>query len=801
MLESLFRDLRYATREFRRSRGGFTIAVLAMALGIGGVTAVFSVVDRLMFRPLPYIAPDRLVWIGMKAPIAPDEFLLETDYGLLRDNSAAFESIAAMSRTNDCDLNESEPLRLACTQATHGLLPLLGVEPLIGRHFTPEEDRRGGSRAAMLSYEFWRSRFGGDPAAVGSVIKIDGQPVRIVGVLPPDFEQPNLASADVLLTWQLNIAPGVQSSFLFVFGRLKAGLSPAGARAQLEPLFRKMLQGVPPGFRKEVSFHVTGMQERQIRDYRSASWLLLACVTGLLLIACANVANLLLARSALRQEEFAIRAALGAARSRILRQSLTESVLLASAGAAAGCAFASMMLRVLKAWAPAGATRIQDAGLDARVLGFALGLTFLSALVFGMAPALRAASMTTLLGGRSVGRGWRIWQSLVAVQIGLSVVLLTGAALLLQSVRRMQQVPLGFNLDQAYAVRIQLGAERYGTPEKTAAFFEQALQRLSGVPGTRVAALSDSVPLYGGMATMVYSAIDVEGRPVDRQRPTGGMVVHRSVTPDYFAALGVPIVRGRGFTHEDRLGSEEMSIIDEVLARRLFGEADPVGQRIRTGQGSPWRTIVGVARRAKNAGLAQADDPEYYSLWRAKPSRTIRRAHVLIRSDASSAELASFIRAEVGRIDLTVPVTVTALDGNLARLTERPRLQTRLLGGFAAIGLLLAGIGQLGLISYVVTQRTAEIGIRMALGASPSDIARSVASRVGLWTAAGAVCGLVASAWLARFVQPLLFGVSPGDPATAAAVIALLGLVSAAAAFPPTLRAVRIQPASALRHE
>lgn len=801
MLDSLVRDVRFAVREFRRTPGAVAIAVSAMILGIGGVTAVFSIIDRLMFRPLPYAQPDRLVWIGMKAPIAPDEFLLEADYALLREKSTVLEGLGAMSRAFDCDLNETEPLRLACTNVTWDLLPLLGIRPMIGRQFLEAEDRRGGPRAAMLTFAFWRSRFGSDPGVVGRVIQVDGRPVHIAGVLPPDFEQPNFASSDILLTWQLNLARDVQRSFMTVFGRLQPGISAAAARSALLPLYSEMQKGIPPGFRKEVSFHLTSMQERQIRDYRTASWFLLACVFVLLLISCANVANLLLARGAAREAEFAVRAALGAGKARIVRQSLTESLLLATAGGVLGLLFALALLNALKSWAPTGALRVQTAALDGRVLLFAIALTFLSALLFGLFPAMRAGSMTALRGARSIGRGWQVNQMIMAVQIGLSVVLLSGAVLFLQSVWKMQRVPLGMRPDGVQAVRLQLGAERYSTPEKRNAVFEQALERLSRIPGTRSAAASDSVPLYGGSRSVVFSAIRVDGRSTDAGRPTGGMVVWRMVTPSYFEVMGIPLVRGRAFSLQDRFGSEALTIIDETLAGRLFPGEEPLGKRIQPGATGPFLTIVGISRPVKNAGFMQHDDPEFYILWRLRPGMEGNRAHILLRSDAEPAELASFARAEIARIDPTVPVSVTTMDNNLAQLTERPRMQTRLLTGFALIGLLLAAIGQFGLVSYTVTQRTAEIGIRMALGATAAHVLRLVGRGVGMWTGMGALVGLAASIWLGRYVEPLLFGVKPGDPVTAILVLAVLATVTLIAALPPALRALHVQPASALRHE
>jgi predicted permease len=722
----------------------------------------------------------------MKAPISPDEFLLEADFGYLREHASVFEAVSAMSRTNDCDLNETQPLRLACTRVMWDLLPLLGVQPLIGRHFTPEEDQRNGPRAAMLSYGFWQSRYGGDRGVLGRMIRIDGADVPIVGVLPPSFEQPNLARADVLLTWQLRIAPGVQGSILTVFGRLKPGVTPAQARAAIEPLYGEMRKNIPAGFAKEVTFHLTPLRERQMRDHRQASVALLWAVGALLLIACANVANLLLARATSRAREFAARRALGASSWRLVRQTLTESTLLSILGGACGVALALAMVRIVGALAPEGIARLRDASVDARVLGFAVVLSLLTGLIAGAAPALRVRGIQELT-ARSATAGHRLTHALLALQIGFSVVLLSGAALLMTSLANLQSVRLGIATDRILAVRVY--ATKPNIPEL-------AFERLRGLPGVADAALSDTVPLYGGSGAMIYSAIRVEGRPLDPKRQTGGMTVHRTVTPGYFRVFRIPIREGRSFIETD---TDEAVILDERLAGKMFPGESAVGKRIQPSLEGPWRTVVGVAAAVKNAGPAQNDDPEYYYGWPRGKGRA--RGYILLRTEAEPAALASLIREEASRVDPTLPVTITTMEENVQRHIARPRFLTAVLSIFAALGVLLAAAGQFALMSYAVTQRTAEIGIRMALGALAPDVVRLVTWRALLWSAAGATAGLIAAFRAGRYVQPLLFGVRAGDWITSVVVLLLLMAVSAAAALPPALRAVHVDPATALRHE
>jgi len=803
MLDSTLQDLRYALRGFTRSPSQFWIAVVTMALGIGGVTAVFSVVDRILFRSLPYAHQDRLVWFGMKAPINSSEFLLEGDFSRFQQHNQVFDSLGAIARLNDCDLNEQDSLRLACAQVTASFLPTLGLVPQIGRNFTSQEDAPNGPRAALLTHGFWLRRYGADPHVIGRTLVIDGRPAQIIGVLQTTFEMPTLARIDLLLPAQLNLAPGRMGiTFLTAFGRLKPGISVEQAQAALHPIFLESLRFVPPGFIKEVTFHITRLRDRQVRDYRIVSIVLLSCALVVLLIACANISNLLLARAATRRREWAVRAAIGASRARLIRQTLTESLVLSAAGGAAGLLLATVLLRALLAMAPDGIPRLQEATLDTRVLLFALALSVGCGILFGCGPALRLPRAQELNSARVAGGGLGLRHALVAIQIGLSFVLLSGAGLLLQSLWKMQQAPLGIQPEQVLTARLQLGTGRYPGAPQQAQFFEQTVERMRRIPGLRALALSDSVPLSGPSSTMIFSNIEIEGRAKPAQnRVTGGRTVFRTVTPGYFAAMGIPLLRGRGFTEDDCSSGEQIAILGESLARRLFPGEDALGRRMRAGFAGPWRTIVGIAHDVKNAGLTGTDDPEYYCLWRKGPESGRRAGSLILRSEANQAGLASLVRSTLAELDPTLPVTIMTMRQNLGKLTERPRFESFLLSLFAGIGVLLAAVGQFGVISYLVTQRSAEIGVRMALGATGRHVVGLVIRHTLAWTLAGAALGLMAAWFGSRYLETMLFAVHARDLVNFAAVFGFLIVVSLMAAWKPSLRAVRVDPAQVLRHE
>ena len=806
-LEILAQDLRYAVRALVRTPAFTLAAVLAMALGIGAGTAVFSVVDRILFRSLPYPDDGRLVSLGMTAPIAPHEFLLGYDYLDWRAASTPFESMGAWgSGVHDCDLTAANPARLRCGVVDSHLLPALGIQPILGRNFTADEDQPNVPKVALISYGFWRSRFAGDPSLVGKPIPLDGEPVTITGVLPPQFELPSLTPFDLLVPQALNLPETVSrrnATILYVVGRLKPGATLAQGRAALAPLFEHSMQDVPPNFRKDVRLLARPLRDLQIADSRLASWILLGAVLAVLLIACANVANLLLARVAGRRRELAVRAAIGAPRVRLVRQALTESLLLAAAGAAAGCALAVLLLRGFVAIAPGGIPRLHQAAVDTRVLLFTLSIAIVSGLLFGLAPALQNPRAEILAGWRTVGGRSQIFrQSLVAAQIAISVILLAGAGQLLRSLWNLENQPLGMRTEGVMTAAVTLGRQSYAADAaRRQAFFDEWETRLRHTPGVTAAAVVNALPpLTNVMFSMLYNAIAIQGRPQD-MNGTGGMVAWRSVTPDYFAVLGIPILRGRGFTEDDRGKDGNAVILNEALARRMFPNEDPVGKQIQPGRRGPWYTIVGVAGNTKNSGLVDDAGPEYYVVRKHAAGDLGRTATAVVRTTADPAGMARWLRAEVAAIDPTTPVIVESMRQHVGRLAQAPRFEAVLLGLFAAMGLLLATIGLYGVVSFLVAQRTQEIGVRMALGATPAAISGMVLRHAGKSAAAGALLGAAGSLFALRLLGAMLFRVPARDPWTLSAVLAVLFAVSLLAAWIPSRRAARVNPVEALREE
>jgi predicted permease len=803
--EILGQDSRYAVRALLRTPTFTLAAVLAMALGIGAGTAVFSVVDRILFRSLPYPGDGRLVSLGMVAPIAPQEFLLGYDYLDWRAARTPFESMGAWSGVGDCDLTDANPVRLRCGTVDAHLLPTLGIQPIMGHNFTPREDQPGAPKVALISYGLWRSRFGGDAGVVGKSISLDGQPFTISGVLPPQFELPTLAPADLLVPQAMDEAAQAArkaTTLLYAVGRLKPGATAEQARAALEPLFAKSMNDVPPNFRKDVSLRVRSLRDRQIHDATLASWILLAAVLAVLLIACANAANLLLARAAGRRRELAVRAALGAGRTRLVRQALTESLLLAMTGGAAGCALAALLLRVFVAIAPEGIPRLHQATVDTRVLLFSLGISLAAGLLFGLAPAIESPRAELLGGWRTVGmRSHLLRQALVAAQIAISVVLLAGAGLLLRSLWNLENQPLGMRVDGVLTATVTLGQKSYADPERRRAFFEEWEARLRRTPGVAEVALASALPPVTDVTmSMLYGAIDVQGRP-RYTNGTGGNVAWRTVTPGYFAVLKIPVLRGRGFREEDRDADQNAVLLNDALARRMFPGEDPLGKQIQPGRSGPWLNVIGVVGNVKNSGPVEDAGPEYYLIRKHATANIGRSATAVVRTTADPRGMARWLRAEVADLDPTTPVSIESMGQHVGKLAEGPRFDAVLLGLFAGMGLLLAVIGLYGVVSFLVTQRTQEIGVRMALGATPAAITRMVLRHAARSTAAGAVLGAIGSLFALRLLSSMLFHVSAHDPWTVAAVLAMLAAVAMLAAWVPLRRAARVNPVEALRQE
>jgi putative ABC transport system permease protein len=813
--ESLIADVRYAVRSYTQSPIFAATAILALALGIGSTTAVFSFVDRILFRDLPYPEGDRLVTLGMLAPIEQREFMLGSDYVIWRAQQSPFTSMTSFdaSGVTDCGLTTQNPARLHCAYVESSFLPTLNVQPLLGRNFTTEEDRPNGPQAALISYGLWKSRFAANPNVIGTTIPLDKEPTTIVGILKPDFEFPTLAQVDVLVPNRLDLAAQQRpktGAVLRVYARLKSGVTVEQARSALTPLFDDSLQFVPPQFRHDVKLSVRSLRDLQAHEVRTASWVLLGAVAAVMLLACANVANLLLARGTARRREIAIRAVLGARRSRLICQNLTESLVLGVAGGAGGTIVSAWLLKVFVAIAPAGIPRLNQAAIDARVLAFTIAASILSATLCGLAPALQTPRAEALTGSRTTqpARGF-LRQALAAAQIAISLILITAATLLLQSFRNIEAVPLGISPNGVLAATISLGDATYPDPLKQQAFFDQLETRLRQIPGIKSLAVTDSLPPSGAMRAEPFNALQVEGQP-RRTESAGGMAAWRSVTPDYFTTLKIPIVRGRPFNEEDRGSKENLIILSQTLAHRLFGETNPLGHNISLDPGAPWYTVIGVAENVKNGGILEPDDPEYYLVRKHAAGLTSakvntrqfsNKASYLIRSSLASATIATWLRKEVASLDPALPVTIESMNQRVAKLTAQPRFNASLLSLFATVSLLLAAIGLYGVISFLVSQRTQEFGVRIALGATPRNIAGLVLLRASRWAAAGLLLGAAGSIAAAIVIRGLLFGI-PAIPAASLAIpIALLSIVTLLAAWIPAHRAASIDPVEALRRD
>ena len=801
-LETLLQDLRYAVRGLLRHPMFALTAIVAAALGVGATTAVFSAVDRILFRPLPYGQGDRLVSVGLMAPLDTNEFMLADEYIDLRHNPGPFEKVTSFQAgAQACDLTEQQnPLRLRCLRVESNFLETLGLAPAIGRMFTADEDNPNGPRVALISYGLWMGRFAGDPAVVGRTIPLDGTPILVVGVLPKTFEMPTLTPAEVLMPEALNEATERQGRAFRVFARLKPGLTPVQALAQLQSHFARTLLTVPAPFRKEVSLRVRSLRDRQVGEARLASLVLFGAVLAVLLIACANIANLLVARAVSRDREMAMRTALGASRWRIVRQTLTESLLLGVIGGAAGCVLAYALLRVFIAMAPGALPRLAEASIDLRVLALASAVSLLSGLLFGMAPALHSTGARVRMGLRTV---------LVTVQIAISLVLLTGAGLLLKSFWKLESVPLGLETEHVLAAHFTLGQQRYGSGPAQLAFFRELEQRLNALPGIEAAAISDSLPPTGGSRGRLLAAIDVEGRP-RRPEGTGGMIAWRYVTPGYFASLGIPVIRGRAFSEQDRGANDFSVVLSKRLAHTLFPDQDPIGKHIlKTPQGA-WFSVVGVVDDIRGLGPARESDPEYYMVRKfasdatfqtAEPPTGWRSAYVVTRTAIDPKLMASSVRSVLGAIDPTLPVEIETMSQRMDTVTQGPRFNAILLSTFAGIGVVLAAIGLFGVMSFLVAQRRREIGVRMALGATPGDILKLTLAHAGRWTAAGIAIGAAGSLAATGLLRKLLFGVEPTAPMALTGAIALLTALAMLAAAIPAARAARVDPMDALRQD
>ena len=800
-------DVRYALRGFRRAPTFTITVVLTLMLGIGATTAVFSVVDRILFRSLPYAHAERLVSVGLIAPIVPQEFMLGGSYYEWRDHQTPFETFTSETGVNPCDLTEQNPARLRCATVEGNFLPAMGVRLFSGRNFTAEEDRPNGPRVALISYSLWKSHFGGDAGILNKLVSLDGRQTRVIGVLPKDFEMPALEATDVVLPQALDEAEQRKADpgrVMYAFARLKPGVSAEQAKRELQPVFDYSLRLAPAQFRKEIHVQVRSLRDRQMHDVRLIAWVLFGVVVAVLLIACGNVASLLMARAAVRERELAVRFALGAGRLRLVRQALTESFVLSVAGGVAGFAFAEILLRVFVAMAPEGLPFVAKARIDLRILLFTLAISLVCGIVIGIVPALQRPRAEALAGRTAINVSHAILRKwLVVGQIAASMVLLAGGALLFRSYLNLNSQHLGMRTESVVTASVSLGQHEYATPERQMAFFEQLQRNLKYGPGINSVAMSDSLPPGGDQREQIYASIYVEGRPKFTDG-TGGRVAWRWISPDYFRVLDIPIVQGSAFTDEEVSSKEHFVVLSSQLAARMFPGRDAIGQHLSLSSGlpdHPLYTIVGVAADVKNSGLAGGDLPEYYRLRRNQAEDWDRHSVFLLKTNLPASVVEKWVRSQVAALDPKVPVEVQTLSERVNRMADQPRFETLLVSFFASTGLLLAIVGLYGVIAFLVAQRTQEIGVRMALGATRRDILKLVLASGVRLIVPGAILGTVLALGLSRVLATLLFSIGPRDPLTFAVVTAGLIGVALLATLIPAVSAVKVDPTVALRCE
>lgn len=803
-------DLRVAARSLRRTPAFTFAAALALALGIGATTAMLSVVRSVLLEPLPYRDADQLV-VALhdgRNPVAPANF---ADW---RAQTHSFTDMAAAEMWGPSLTGGDNPEQLTGLHITSNMLPLLGVKPLVGRMFTPSEELPGNEHVVMLSYGLWQRRFGGNPNVVGSSVSMDGNRYTIVGVMPRTFQFAPFWATHAELWAPLVLQPRITSrtgQSLRIFARLKPGVMLAQARADLAAVTSR-LEREYPGTNQNVE--LVPLKEKVVGNIRTPLVVLLVGVAFVLLIACANVAHMLLARGAARHREIAIRTALGATRGRLIAQMLAESTLLAALGGVLGLAVAAAGVRALVAASPAIIPRVSTVHVDAAVLAISLGVTLVTALVFGLMPAVRAARVdlaeTFRDGDRATsdGRGRAHMRSvLVASEFALALVLLVGAGLMVRSFVALEHVDPGFEPRNVVSMVVSTVGTPAADSSRHAAFYIDALARVKAIPGVVDASYINHRPLDGDMWGFPFH---VEGRPIPKPGASP-RATYRVVFPGYFATMRIPILRGRDVAATDRSDAPPVVVINEYMARAHWPGEDAIGKRI-TLDDSTWVTVVGVVKNAVRGDLAEPPAEEMYfpfAQQRAYVNGTgASRAMTLVArvsctgGDCDAARFAGPIRAAIRGVERGAPISaVTTMSALVAAATAEPRFYVALLAAFATVAMVLAAVGIYAVMSYAVSRRTHEIGIRMALGAEPSSVLRSVV-RQGLALAAiGAGAGLMAAVALTRLMRGILFGVSPTDVITLASVTVLLCCVAVVASLAPALRAVRIDPLIALRSE
>ncbi len=806
---TLLNDLRYAARMMGKNPGFTLIAVITLALGIGANTAIFTVVNAVLLRPLGFHDPSRLVIVAEKSPY-PTITTSYENYVDWRAQSQSFESMEGTRGATIALTGAGDPERLNSRYATAGLFPLLGVDAVVGRTFRAEEDAAGGAPVVLLSYGLWQRRFGGAADAVGKSITLDSRPYTIVGVLPKGFEL--LQPADVFLPFtpwaktlpdDRNWHPGI-----YAVARLKPGVTREQARTEMVGI-TKRLENQYPEYNTGVSAEVVGLQDRLVQNVRPALLLLLGAVSFVLLIACVNVANLLLARAASRGREIAIRTSMGASRWRIVRGLLTESVLIAVTGGALGLLVASAALGPLLHMAEGSVPQIVSVGLDRSVLLFTLAVSVLTGLVFGIVPALRTGKIdlreTLNEGSRgsTTGRGHhRILGALVATEIAVALLLLIGSGLLLRSFSRLQEVSPGFQPDHLLVADLPLSQNAYAKPELRYEFFDRLVERAKTLPGVKSAGAASFLPVSGGGSLIQFN---IEGRPP--KTPHDYVAAgYRTVTPQYMETMGVPLLQGRNIAAGDVEKAPAVVVINASMARTYFPGENPLGKRMQIGatpdKDVPYMEIVGVVGDVLQGLDTDAKAEMYLPYRQADTVLPVFQLSVVLRTSGDPRLQAAALRSAVREIDPNQPVVkIRTMEENMATSVTEPRFRTWLIGIFAALALVLAAVGIYGVMSYSVNQRTNEMGIRVTLGAQPNDVFRIVVGEGLRLALIGVGVGLIGALAATRVLRTFLYGVSAIDPVTFAVTAALLTLVAVAACYFPARRATRVDPMVALRYE
>jgi putative ABC transport system permease protein len=818
-MRTLLQDLRYAGRLLLRSPGFSLLTILTLALGIGANAAIFSVVNGVLLSPLPYREPERLTAVFSQFPglgfdhfwVSPPEFLD------LRDQATTFAGVGAYT-TQDVNLEgATQPVRAKAAAVSASLFPVLGVDPVRGRVFSPQEDLPNADHVAVLGEGLWRRAFGGDPGVIGRSVRINGTARTVLGVMPQSFD---VGGEHVELWMPLGLDPaqpgGRGSHYLYLIGRLRSGAGLAQARSELEGLLVRWKRERPDGHSLDPEQHrlvIKPLLDEMVGDVRGKVLVLAAAVGLVLLIACLNVANLLLARAEARQREIAIRTALGAQRRRLIRQFLTESVLLALLGGGLGLLLAVLGVRAIVAFNADSIPRIETVGVDGRVIAFTLGLSVLTGLLFGLAPALHSRGATFFAalkqggqrGTAGTGAQW-FRRVLVVSEIALASLLVIGAGLLIKSFWVLQQVRPGFEAHNVLSLQLSLPPASYPEETQPADFYRKLAAQVAALPGVESAATVAGLPPQRDVNA---NDTEFEGIPPTKDGPPQNVDYWQFVSRGYLETMRIPLVAGRSFNAGDDHGTPGVVMVNETMAKVFWPGQSPLGRRVRTpgspGKDNPWLTVVGVVADVKQGGLDQKTGTELYFLQDQAPEAAyggVRTMYLVARTERDPSSLAAAVRSEIRRLDPSLPISaVRPMEKVLFDSVARPRFVMVMVLLFAAVALLLAAVGTYGVLSYAVAQRTREIGVRMALGAQIGQVLRMILGQGALLAGIGLALGVIGAVALRRILGSLLFGVTATDPLIFTAVAALLAAVSFAACYVPARRAARVDPLVALRSE